>query len=80
MPSASDELRDKFFTRNLDGHIVDDGIDKAEKIIESYGGSVSKQGLITYPPSFDTLPEDVRIEISEAVDWLCDEWDYATEL
>lgn len=77
MPTARDEIREKFFTRNEQGHIIDDGIEKAEKLIADFGGKIIKNGFIDLSSKEDgtTIPE----EVSEAIEYLCDEWDYAVK-
>lgn len=79
MPQASEELRLKFFKYNDEGDIIDDGILAAEKIITDAGGIVRPDGVIFY--SYDkNMSEEQVNNISDAIDWLCNEWDYGWEL
>lgn len=68
MPQATEEIRAKFMEFNDKGEIMDDGIIKAESIIEDAGGLVSPNGTIIYDGN-DTRAWD-------AVNYLCNEWDY----
>lgn len=80
MPSTTDYLRNKFMK---DG---DDGIGRAERIIEKYGGTVNipSIGEIMVPDSMDDLSRidtaewrEAYREFWDAVQFLIEEWDYA---
>ncbi len=71
MPSSTPALRAKFMECGP-GHCHDDGIAKAEKFITDAGG-VIRQGVITIDTT--SLSNDVY----DAIEFLCDEWDYALE-
>jgi len=77
MPSSNDRLRKKFFTYNSEGRIVGDGIGKAEATIERYGGKILPRGTIIMPKLLPGRDSDMT-EFSDAIDWLCLEWDYDT--
>lgn len=71
MPQAEKRLRDKFLiTEVVDGETqYDDGIEKCKKIIEDAGGEVLDSGYISYTGE--------NPEVIDAIDYLCNEWDYA---
>lgn len=79
MPTTTQELRDKFMK---DG---DDGIDAAEQIIISHGGTVNitSIGIIKIPAHMQWDEDGNNYDIPymeefwDAVQFLCEEWDYA---
>jgi hypothetical protein len=77
MPSTTDYLHNKFMSQG------DDGIDEAEQIILKYGGTVNipSIGLIKVPDlmenRYDIESTDMYSEFWDAVQFLCEEWDYS---
>jgi hypothetical protein len=65
MPQSSKYLRDKFMNEEDDR----DGIGTCEKIIQDAGGEIVENAYIGYSGSDP--------EVQEAIDFLCEEWDYA---
>lgn len=70
MPQTYETLRKKFMTA------TDDGIAKAESILRSAGYTVDN-GDIKVKSEELILNEYTRGEILDAIDYLCEEWDYA---
>jgi len=70
MPSSYSTLQNKFMT------LDDDGIRKAEGILEDAGWKV-ENGWLT-PPEHENHDKWTVGEILDAFVFLCDEWDYAT--
>lgn len=66
MPQGPQRLREKFMTEE------DDGIAKCESIIRQAGGKCVK-GIISQPPG------EWSEEITDAIEYLFYEWDYALE-
>lgn len=71
MPDGPDRLKKKFM-KQLDNGDTDDGIGTCFNIIEQFGGKIAKGGMILVP-KVDNYPVDVH----DAIDYLCLEWDYA---
>lgn len=71
MPSGPKRLRDKFMKFDENTGITSDGIVDCFDIIEKFGGQIMKGGIILLPVG-DNYPDD----ISDAVNYLCLEWDY----
>ena len=67
MPQASDKVRKKFLTPG------DDGIAKCEEILKKYNVPIRDNAWIIIP---DQGIPDAPEELEEAVEYLCDEWDY----
>lgn len=75
MPSSTDELRKQFgFGKKLKGGGYDDGIANAEKIIIDAGGRV-EGGWIKWLKT-----EGIPSNVSNAMDFLCEEWDYGFQV
>lgn len=80
MAESTQKLRDKFFQRDINGNITGDGIQQAEDIITSLKGKVSSDGVITIPKAAQNHADSILYkEFWEAVEFLCDEWDYCPE-
>lgn len=80
MPESTQELRDKFFQRDAKGNIIGDGIQQAEDIITSLKGAVDRYGVIKVPDIIGNNANNPKYkEFWDAVEYLCDEWDYCTE-
>lgn len=71
MPQTNEELRHKFFSYDTEGNIMDNGIEKAEEIIIKGGGLVH-EGWILIPKFIDDM-------VSDAIQFLMEEWDYGVE-
>jgi hypothetical protein len=65
MPQAEKQLRDKFMTED-----DLDGIGICEKIILNAGGQIADNAYIHYAGDDQ--------EVQDAIDFLCQEWDYAS--
>lgn len=68
MPQTYESLRCKFM------EVSNDGIQKAETIIQDSGGVV-KNGVIV-PAKIPSLVKHTRGDIIDAIDYLVEEWDY----
>ncbi len=78
MPSSYQALRDKFMRCIINNEEYEsDGIGEAETILISAGAHIY-HGVITPPQSWN-LNKNTRGDIEDALDFLCDEWDYTTE-
>lgn len=73
MPQATDELRKRWGGRQGVGE------DRAEEHLLSLGFTIDK-GVIRAPKNWDWKdPKVVSADTWGAVEFLCDEWDYAYE-
>jgi hypothetical protein len=69
MPQATDELRDRW---GGDGGVADD---KAMRHLLAKGFAFTRGGMIHPPRDYNW--RDDKEDTEGAIDFLCDEWDYA---
>ncbi|MFA5344756.1 MAG: hypothetical protein WC315_00555 [Candidatus Omnitrophota bacterium] len=71
----SKSLQDKFLVFDDAGNLKDDGIYRAETILKEAGATIER-GLIFAPCQWD-FDRHTQGDMFDALDWLCDEWDYS---
>lgn len=75
MPQTYELLRKKFMVEISDG-FMDDGIDRAERILLDSGWGINNGTM--YPPLVDHVDKYTIGEQFDAETYLLEEWDYAT--